>query len=89
MPLDVNIHQNGSWIKLDISYVQDIVKRIWHITQESDFGLAVIFAESYADVKTKEDIAFLKKLIQLEASGYIHPPIRLVDMYKEIQKNGG
>ncbi len=83
---EVKAKEGGRWIRVDVDYVKDILRRIWEVSQERDFGLALILAESYGDMKLKEDISFLKKLIQLEASGFIHPPLRFVDMYLEARE---
>ncbi len=79
------VKDGKEWVRIDVGYVRDVLKRIWETTGERDFGLALVLAESYGDYKLREDIALVKKLIQLEASGFVHPPLKFVDMYAEVR----
>lgn len=83
---EVRARDGDKWIRVDVDYVKDVLRRIWEVSRERDFGLALILAESYGDMKLREDISFLKKLIQLEASGFIHPPLGFVDMYIQVRE---
>jgi hypothetical protein len=82
---EVKAKASSDWIKVDLQVIKEILKKIWEITKERDLGLAIVIAESYGNEKLKEDIRFLKRLIQLEASGYVKPPIEFPKLYMKVR----
>lgn len=78
----------NQWIKLHIEGITSAMKRIYAASGKKDLGLALMKVKDFFknDAKLMEDAGFLAKLIQLEASGYIEPPINLGRLYSEVVK---
>jgi hypothetical protein len=84
--------------KVEISYstLIEMMLRIYSATQEENLVNAI---QEIKDFRANKDINnivsdafFLEKLILLEASGDIHPPLNIGELYKnviEIKKKGG
>ena len=81
---EVSVKDGNRWVKLDVEYIKDILRRVYKASGQKELGLGIILAESYGDTRLKEDISFLKKLIQLEASGYVIPPLSFADLYLQV-----
>jgi len=82
---EVRAKSESNWVKIDLSVVEKILRKIWEMTKERDLKLAIVIAECYGDEDFKEDVRFLKKLIQLEASGYVKPPIEFLKLYLKVR----
>ena len=82
---EVRAKSENSWIKIDLNIVEEILRKIWEMTKERDLKLAIVVAECYGDGDFREDVRFLKKLIQLEASGYVKPPIEFPKLYLKVR----
>jgi len=83
--------------KVEISY-STIVEMMWRIyvtTQEENLINAIQEIKDLRGNKNMNNIIsdayFIEKLILLEASGDIHPPLNIGDLYKEVieVKKGG
>ena len=84
--------------KVEISYstLIEMMLRIYSATQEENLVNAI---QEIKDFRANKDINnivsdafFLEKLILLEASGDIHPPLNIGELYKnviEIKEKGG
>ena len=83
--------------KIEISYATlvEIMWKIYSITQEENLINAIQEIKDFRANKNMNNVVsdayFIEKLILLEASGDIHPPLNIGDLYKEVieVKKGG
>lgn len=77
------------WVKLNVNAIQESMKKIFQATKKKDLNLALMnVRDFYKDNKVlQEEAGFISKLLQLEASGYVEPPLNLGRMYQEIVKS--
>ena len=77
------------WVKLSLEAIKESMKNIYKITKKKDINLALINARDFyrRDEDLQKEVGFISKLIQLEASGYLEPPINVSKLYQEVVKN--
>jgi len=74
------------WVKVSLEAVKESMKNIYRITKKKDLNLALMNARDFyrGDEDLQREVGFISKLIQLEASGYLEPPINISKMYQEV-----
>ena len=74
------------WVKVSLEAVKESMKNIYRITKKKDLNLALMNARDFyrGDEDLQKEVGFISKLIQLEASGYLEPPINISKMYQEV-----
>lgn len=77
------------WVKVSLEAVKESMKNIYRITKKKDLNLALMNARDFyrGDEDLQKEVGFISKLIQLEASGYLEPPINISKMYQEVIKS--
>lgn len=77
------------WIKLNLDAIKQSLRNIYETTKKKDLNLALMNVRDFYrdDERLQEEAGFISKLIQLEASGYIEPPINIGRVYREIVKS--
>lgn len=77
------------WIKLRVEAIKESMKNLYRVTRKKDLNLALMNVRDFYkdDKRLQEEAYFISKLIQLEASGYVEPPLNLGRMYREVVKS--
>ena len=61
--------------QVDLQFISVILERLYLATNTTDLFIMISRASVIKDEEVRESLYCLKKLIQLNASGYIDPPI--------------
>lgn len=77
------------WIKLNVNAIKESMKNIYKVTKKKDLNLALMNVRDFYrdDERLQEEAGFISKLIQLEASGYIEPPLNIGRVYQEVVRS--
>ncbi len=62
-------------VNLDLNFVKIILERLYVVTNTTDVVVMLSKISTIQDDDVRESLYCLKKLIQLNSSGYIDPPI--------------
>jgi len=83
---EIKARMRGRWIKLDMKVVEKSLRKIYLLSKSEDLGTALLRVRDYHrdDSEAFEEAGFVAKLLQLEASGYIDPPVSFTELYNRI-----
>ncbi len=70
--------------QLDLKFINVILERLYIATNTTDLFIMISRASVIKDEEVRESLYCLKKLIQLNASGYVDPPIDFNSILSEI-----
>ena len=78
-----------SWVKLNVDAIKESMKKIYQATYEKDINMALVAARDYyrGNQELQNEVGFISKLIQYEASGFIEPPINVGKLYREVVRS--
>lgn len=82
----VKVRMKGEWIKLSVDAVRNSCLFLYEKTRSNELMDALMKAHSYGklDQALMKEAGFMGKLLQLEASGYLYPPLNLSEFYKKV-----
>lgn len=82
----INVTVNNNYMIVDFDVVKNILTELYQKTEEIYIDMAIMTAKSHfkSDKKFIENVYFISKLLQLEASGKVRPPINFGTLYKNI-----
>lgn len=77
---------NNNYMIVDFNVVKNILRDLYERTEEMYIDMAIMTAKSHfkSDKAFIENVYFISKLLQLEASGKVKPPINFGTVYKDI-----
>ncbi len=85
----LHIKMKKDWVKISLDAILQALEALYKKTRVKEFDLALMKARSYYknDEKFMQEVSFLGKLLQLEASGYLMPPVNFMKVYRELALN--
>ena len=85
----VSVKIRNQWVKVDINAIKEIFENFYRKTKAKELGVALMNARDFYrhDDGVMKDVFFVMKLLQLEASGYVEPPINFAQFYQNVVVN--
>ena len=85
----ISVRMKNRWLKLDMNAIREIFENFYKKTKAKELGIALMNIRDFYrhDEGLMKDAFFVIKLLQLEASGYVEPPVNFAQFYQNVVVN--